>query len=35
MPAVSRNAAAATIHSAAPTSAPGRQSRQECLTFGL
>jgi len=35
MPAVRRNAAAATIHNAAPTSAPGRQSRQVCLTFGL
>jgi hypothetical protein len=35
IPAVRRKAAAATIHSAAPTSAPGRQSRQQCLTFGL
>lgn len=35
IPAVRRNAAAAMIHSAAPTSAPGTQSRQQCRTFGL
>src|SRR4051794_23534650 len=35
MSAVSRNATAAPIHRDAPTTAPGRQSRQLCWTFAV